>query len=424
MYPNRRKSFNASTKLKAINYAKMHSNRKAADIYGCDEKSIREWRKNEAALTKANPNQRAARGKCSQWPELEFQLKNWILDLRSQSISVSTIDIRQRAFSLAIENNIEGFRNSLNWIYKFMRRNDLTIRSRTTVGQRLPDNWMTIQADFLKFVNKELEEHLIMNKDIINMDEVSMSFDVPTTRTVSERGVKTVHIATTGNERNSFTVVLGCTADGRKLKPLIIFKRLTMPREKFPNDLVVVCNKKGWMNEEVMKTWISKCFRTRPGAFFTKKSLLILDSMSTHRLESIKTSLNCASTHLAFIPGGLTSKLQPLDISVNHPFKSFIRKKWNEWMKSGDHTFTKSGKQRKASLTEICEWVVTAWQEIQNSTIINGFVKAGIITKDIIEDLSDVDEIYEINEEEEELMEKYFPLCDYESDFDGFSENE
>jgi hypothetical protein len=28
--------------------------------------------------------------------------------------------------------------------------------------------------------------------------------------------------------------------------------------------------------------------------------------------------------HLAVIPGGLTSQLQPLDVSVNKPFKEFM----------------------------------------------------------------------------------------------------
>ena len=32
-----------------------------------------------------------------------------------------------------------------------------------------------------------------------------------------------------------------------------------------------------------------------------------------------------------FIPGGLTSVLQPLDVCLNKPFKDRVRKMWSEW---------------------------------------------------------------------------------------------
>ena len=55
-----------------------------------------------------------------------------------------------------------------------------------------------------------------------NMDETSMNFDMPATHTVHPRGEKTVLIKTTGNEKNHFTVVLACLANGSKLNPMAI----------------------------------------------------------------------------------------------------------------------------------------------------------------------------------------------------------
>lgn len=41
--------------------------------------------------------------------------------------------------------------------------------------------------------------------------------------------------------------MLACTADGGKLPPYVIFKRKTMPKEKFPDGVVVKYTKKdGW----------------------------------------------------------------------------------------------------------------------------------------------------------------------------------
>ena len=50
-------------------------------------------------------------------------------------------------------------------------------------------------------------------------------------------------------------------------------------------------------------------------------------------------------------------------------------------MTDGEHTFTKTGRQRRASYATICQWIVDAWAKISVSTIIRPFIKAGIITK-------------------------------------------
>lgn len=49
------------------------------------------------------------------------------------------------------------------------------------------------------------------------MDDVSLTFDIPMTPTVEKTGTSMVSIHTTGKEKASFTVVLGCKANGLKL---------------------------------------------------------------------------------------------------------------------------------------------------------------------------------------------------------------
>ena len=48
------------------------------------------------------------------------------------------------------------------------------------------------------------------------MDEISVSFDIPETRTVDEVSKKDIVMTTTGAEKCNFTVVLCCTADDGK----------------------------------------------------------------------------------------------------------------------------------------------------------------------------------------------------------------
>jgi hypothetical protein len=43
---------------------------------------------------------------------------------------------------------------------------------------------------------------------------------------------------------------------------------------------------------------------------------------------------------------GLTSQLQPLDVSINKPFRGFMKEKWNSWMQSSD--FKRDANRKKA----------------------------------------------------------------------------
>jgi hypothetical protein len=52
--------------------------------------------------------------------------------------------------------------------------------------------------------------------------------------TVNPTGAKTVQIWTIGNEKNRFTVVLTCFADGSKFSPIIIFKGKSWPKNALP----------------------------------------------------------------------------------------------------------------------------------------------------------------------------------------------
>ena len=71
--------------------------------------------------------------------------------------------------------------------------------------------------------------------------------------------------------------------------------------------------------------------------------------------------------------------LQPLDISVNRAFKVALLVQWEAWMTSGEKSFTKTGRRRRASYGQVCQWVLTAWSIVKKSTIINGFRKAGLL---------------------------------------------
>ncbi|CAI2199368.1 19583_t:CDS:2, partial [Funneliformis geosporum] len=67
-------------------------------------------------------------------------------------------------------------------------------------------------------------------------------------------------------------------------------------------------NAKGWVNEDKMIYWVENVWFRKTVDLSNPNSLLVLDSFR--------------ATNMTVIPGGLTLKLQPLDISINKSFKS------------------------------------------------------------------------------------------------------
>jgi len=52
--------------------------------------------------------------------------------------------------------------------------------------------------------------------------------------------------------------------------------------------------------------------------------MLVYDSFRGHTVNSVKNRLVEKNTNIAVIPGGCTSKLQPLDVAINKSFKSKV----------------------------------------------------------------------------------------------------
>lgn len=372
----KRYSYTAARKLEIVNYAKEHGNRAAGRNFLVGESSVREWRKDELVLKMIQPTKRAVRGRKEYYPEIEEALKNWVLEKRSKGFKVSTIEIKLQALLISKILECNNFKASNQWCNNFMNRKRLSLRAVTSTGQNLPDNWEESVRSFSTYVKNHTINCTLEN--IGNVDEIPMTFDLPSKFTVDQKGKQDIKIKTTGAEKCSFTVVLAVTADGSKLNPMVIFKRKTIPKGNFHKDIIIQANPKGWINEDMFSLWIREVWQKRKASFFSSPSLIIYDSAPAHLTEKVLKVVKQRSMP-AVIPGGLTKILQPLDISVNKSFKSKVRKMWEKWMINGYHEYTKKGNMKKASYEEVCKWIVESWNEITPECIKNGFSKGKLI---------------------------------------------
>ncbi|GAA6100834.1 uncharacterized protein LOC120489360 isoform X1 [Tachysurus ichikawai] len=100
----------------------------------------------------------------------------------------------------------EDFRGGPSWCLRFIRRKGLSIRVRTSLCQQLPPEYEEKVSNLCKFIDAKIEEHSIGPHDIINMDEVPLTFDLPLTRTVNRKGESSVTLKTTGHEKRTSPV--------------------------------------------------------------------------------------------------------------------------------------------------------------------------------------------------------------------------
>ena len=159
------------------------------------------------------------------------------------------------------------------------------------------------------------------------------------------------------------------------LPPFVIFKG----KRKLKNLSV----QRGWVltvqHADLMKHWVQEIWLKYTSR---RKALLVMDSFSGHCTEEIR-DLSRNNTDIALIPGGCTSKLQPLDVSLNQPFKSICRSEFAKFCRSQlSATTDPTNRLKTASKQEVLNWLqeAQAYLTSQSPVVTGSFKVMGILT--------------------------------------------
>lgn len=125
--PATRQAYTASQKLEVIKFAEEHGNRAAERHFKVAEKCVRLWRKNKVGLSLMPPTKMACRRGKMHWPELEEELKGWVLQKKINSEPINSQVIRMQALRIAREKDIGAFHATQSWFYNFMNRNNMWV---------------------------------------------------------------------------------------------------------------------------------------------------------------------------------------------------------------------------------------------------------------------------------------------------------
>ena len=103
---------------------------------------------------------------------------------------------------IAVLCNILHLQGTPSWCFHFMKWPNLSICSRSTVLQQLPDDYQEKLMLFCTYCTNKINNQKIQLNHITNVDEVPLTFDIPVNRTVKRTGTSAVSIWTTGNEKS------------------------------------------------------------------------------------------------------------------------------------------------------------------------------------------------------------------------------
>ena len=243
------------------------------------------------------------------------------------------------------------------------------------MGQRLPQDLITKVVGFIMSTRKLRHSKNYPLSFIGNMDETPLWLDMPGETTITRPGERSVPLRTTGHEKGRLTVVLFAMADGKKLKPYVVFKGVRAIPELNTTGVVVALSKNGWMNEELTKDWVKRVW----GSLNFGRQLLVWDTYKCHITANVRSIVNKqTNTDISVIPGGLTNHLQPADVSWNKPFKSAYKEKYSQWMATGPKTYTAAGNVRAPSKALCLQWVKECWEALPTETVKKSFRACGI----------------------------------------------
>ncbi|KAG8231968.1 hypothetical protein J437_LFUL008889, partial [Ladona fulva] len=332
-----RLSYTIQYKLGVLNYAKVHGNRAAARSTTY-QKMIRTSRLQEDQLKTAKKKKHNLRCPAPSWPELENAIKMWVIDKRNSGISVSTKMIINEAKEFAEKQGNQNFSRSEGWCYRFMKRHGLSMCTKITIAQEMPADYEEKILVFHRFVINARKKTSFELGQIGNMDEIPFIFDVPSNNTEAHR---TETIKNKVRELKTQIAVIpgGLTC---QLQPLDVSVNKPFKQKVFMKrhglsmcTKITIAQEMPADYEEKILVFHRFVINARKKTSFELGQIGNMDEIpfifdvpsnntEAHRTETIKNKVRELKTQIAVIPGGLTCQLQPLDVSVNKPFKQKV----------------------------------------------------------------------------------------------------
>jgi hypothetical protein len=100
---------------------------------------------------------------------------------------------------------------------------------------------------------------------------------------------------------------------------------------------------------------------------------------------------SACNTEVDLITGGYTSRLPPMDVCVNKPFKGYVSDNFTDWLIGN--------RNKKPTRQDVTGWVHSGWNTLTKQIVQNYFCRAGYDVRNF-----DIDVKYSLLNEESTLL--------------------
>ena len=337
--------------------------------------------------------------------EIDDLTKQLVTNLRSSGSPVSAAVVQAGAKGIISHKNPlllleNGGRIEItnSWAASFLDRLGFVKRKGTRTARKVPADFPAVKGEFLTKVTAAVTEHNIPPSVVVNCDQTGAKM-VPVNKwTMAEQGSRQVDVVGLDDKRE-MTVLLGISASGQMLPPQLIYAGKTSrchPSCNSPAGWNVTHSDNHWSNEATMLEYIDKVLvpffakeREHLSLPDTQCGLVIWDVFAAHRCPGVLKKLEDSKIKVVFVPAGCTGMLQPLDLTVNDPFKRQLKDQFGNWyakqvaenLGNGDDASNMQVDLRTSVIKPLhFQWLIAAISLLkdQEETLVRGFAEAGI----------------------------------------------
>ena len=154
------------------------------------------------------------------------------------------------------------------------------------------------------------------------------------------------------------SVLLACSADGDKFKPLVIAKsenpRCFRGITKVAFPVIYRANKTAWMTTIMFKEWLERLNGRM--TLQSRNILLVVDDCGAH------PAVHLSNVEIVFLPPNTTSRLQPCDAGIIANVKALYRKRWlRHVLAQIDEASSASDLAKRVNILDAIAWLHLAW---------------------------------------------------------------
>ncbi|XP_053951237.1 uncharacterized protein LOC128858766 [Anastrepha ludens] len=279
-------------------------------------------------------------------PAQEKELVGYILKCVTHYYGLSINELKELAYQFARklslryppewDNDCKAHRK---WYILFMQRHsELTLRTPEQTSMNRVKAFCKPNVDkFFANLSRLIDVHNFDNCSIYNMDESGFS-TVPTKigKVIAMKGVRRVGKLESAERGTMVTMALTVGANGDSVPPFFLFPSKNMQSTFLDNvspGTAGFANDSGWMCQPEFVRYI------RHFIMFLKPSkdhpvLLLMDNHVSHMSVEALDIAAANGVHILSFPPHCSHRLQPLDVSVFGPVKTYYKSQCSAWQKN------------------------------------------------------------------------------------------